>query len=71
VPKTTLIRGGTMALGQSVVQQDLLIRGEQIAAVGDLRDVKADRQIDAGGLLVLPGGLDTHDHFNDVFMSPA
>ncbi|MCK5652345.1 MAG: amidohydrolase family protein, partial [Gemmatimonadetes bacterium] len=24
--------------------------------------------IDAKGLLVLPGGVDTHVHFNDVFM---
>ena len=28
----------------------------------------ADRTIDAHGLLVLPGGVDTHVHFNDVFM---
>ena len=26
--KTTLIRGGTVVLGQSVSQQDLLIKGE-------------------------------------------
>ncbi len=67
--KTTLIRGGTVALGKSVSQQDLLIKGERIAALGDLSDMQPDETIDAGGLLVLPGGVDSHVHFNDVFMN--
>lgn len=67
--KTTLIRGGTVVVGQSVSQQDLLIKGESIAAVGDLFDLYPDETVDAGGLLVLPGGVDTHVHFNDVFMN--
>jgi len=67
--KTILIKGGTIVLGQSVAQRDLLIKGETIAAVGDLADTKADEVIDAGDLLVLPGGVDTHVHFNDVFMN--
>ncbi|MEZ4584284.1 MAG: amidohydrolase family protein [Caldilineaceae bacterium] len=53
----------------NVAQGDVLIRDETIAAIGDLRDVAADTVIDAGGLLVLPGGVDTHVHFNDVFMN--
>jgi dihydropyrimidinase len=57
-----------MVVGQSVVQQDLLFRGESVVAVGDLPHVTADRTIEARGLLVLPGGVDTHVHFNDVFM---
>lgn len=68
-PKTTLIRGGTVVLGQTVSQQDVLIQGERIAAVGNLSDYKADVTLDAGGLLVLPGAVDTHVHFNDVFMN--
>jgi len=67
--KTILIKGGTAVLSQSVAQHDLLIKGETIAAVGDLADTKADEIIDAGGLLALPGGVDTHVHFNDVFMN--
>ncbi|UCF27195.1 MAG: amidohydrolase family protein, partial [Chloroflexota bacterium] len=67
--KTTLIRGGTVAVGKSVSQQDLLIKGERIAALGDLSDLQPDETIDAGGLLVLPGGVDSHVHFNDVFMN--
>ena len=67
--KTTLIRGGTLVVGHSVSQQDLLIKGERIAALGDLTDLLPDETMDAGGLLVLPGGVDTHVHFNDVFMN--
>lgn len=67
--KTTLIKGGTVVLGQTVAPQDLLIKGETIAAVGDLSDVPAEEIVDAAGLLVLPGGVDTHVHFNDVFMN--
>jgi len=67
--KTTLIKNGKIVLGQSVTQTDLLVRGEKIAAVSDLSDVAADEIVDAIGLLVLPGGVDTHVHFNDVFMN--
>ncbi len=67
--RTTLIRGGTVVLGQSVSQQDLLIKGEKIAAIGDLSGLHPDEIVDAGDLLVLPGGVDTHVHFNDVFMN--
>jgi dihydropyrimidinase len=67
--KTTLIRGGTTVIGNSVSTQDIYIRGEKIAALGDAPKFKADVTIDAGGFLVLPGGVDTHVHFNDVFMN--
>jgi dihydropyrimidinase len=67
--RTTLIREGTVVRGETVSQQDVLIRGEHIAALGDLSDHKADIEIDASGLLVLPGAVDTHVHFNDVFMN--
>ena len=71
---TTLIRGGTVVVGDTVARRDLLIRGETIAALGNLEGeggelaVESDRIVDAAGLLVLPGGVDTHVHFNDVFM---
>jgi len=68
--KTTLIKGGTVVFGQSVSQQDVLISGEKINAIGDLSTIsKIDNKIDASGLLVLPGAVDTHVHFNDVFMN--
>jgi len=67
--RTTLIRGGTVVLGQNVSQQDILIQGETISDLGDLSGRHADTEIDASGLLVLPGAVDTHVHFNDVFMN--
>jgi dihydropyrimidinase len=67
--KTTLIRNGTVVLQSTAAVQDLLIRGEKISAVGDLSGLAADETVDATDLLVLPGGVDTHVHFNDVFMN--
>lgn len=49
-------------------RQDLLVEGEGIAAIGELSDSRAATVIDADGLLVLPGAVDTHVHLNDVFM---
>lgn len=67
--KKILIQNGTAVLHQTVSQQDILIEGEQISAVGTLSGVAVDEVVDASGLLVLPGGVDTHVHFNDVFMN--
>ena len=64
----TLIRGGRLVMGQEVAETDLLIQGEEIAAIAPLPDEDAHDVVDARGLLVLPGGVDTHVHFNDVFM---
>lgn len=64
-----LIKGGTVVLGQEVSPQDVFIQGEKIADVGDLSDMKDVHTIDATDLLVLPGAVDTHVHFNDYFMN--
>ena len=66
--RSTVLRGGTVVLGHTVAKTDVLVEGERIGAVGDLRDVRADEVVDADGLFVLPGAVDTHVHFNDVFM---
>ncbi|MCP4728209.1 MAG: dihydropyrimidinase [bacterium] len=62
---TILIKGGTVVLGQAVSVNDVLIKGEKINAVGDLSGLKADVVYDASGLLVLPGAIDPHIHFNE------
>jgi len=64
----TLIRGGRLVVGRDVVEGDVLIRGEEIAAIGSAPGEAVPDIVDARGLLVLPGGVDTHVHFNDVFM---
>lgn len=67
--KKTLIRGGEVVLGQKVLKQDILIQGEKIKAVGDFSGARASQEYNANGLLVLPGAVDTHVHFNDEFMN--
>ena len=67
--KTILIQGGNAVLGQTFARQDILIQGEKIHAIGNLKGHNADEVLDAGGLLVLPGAVDTHVHFNDKFMN--
>jgi dihydropyrimidinase len=64
-----LIKGGTVVLGHEVSRQDVFIQGEKIADVGDLPDCEDVHIIDATDLLVLPGAVDTHVHFNDHFMN--
>ncbi len=67
--RTTIIKNGTVVIGQLVSKQDVLIHGEMIAEIGDFSGASADTIVDADGLLVLPGGVDTHVHFNDEFMN--
>src|SRR3954447_19485952 len=52
-----VLRGGTVhdGSGGPPVVADLAIRGDTIAAVGDLRGAKARREIDARGRAVAPG----------------
>ncbi len=57
------IRGGTVVTAADVMRCDVGIRGGRIVALGE--DVgPADRTIDADGLLVLPGGIDSHVHLD-------
>ena len=62
--RTVLIRNGRVmdGSGNPWIYADVLIRGDRIDAVGDLGDVRADKVIDATGLYVTPGFIDTHSH---------
>jgi allantoinase len=62
-----LISGGTVAADYGLFEADILIRDERIAALGArgaLADA-ADEVIDAAGLVILPGAVDPHTHFED------
>src|SRR5579859_958844 len=63
--QTLLIRGGTVVTSAATAQADVLVRGEQIVAVGPRLDDPHAVVIDAHGLLVLPGLIDIHVHFRD------
>jgi N-acyl-D-amino-acid deacylase len=59
-----IIRHGLIfdGFGREPLQQDLGIRGDQIVAMGDLRQKTAARTIDATGFAVAPGFIDAHTH---------
>src|SRR6516225_7550996 len=60
-----VLRGGTVATSSAVFPADVAIEGETIAAVG--RDLPSGaKEINAHGKLVLPGGVDSHAHIEQV-----
>jgi allantoinase len=59
-----IIRGGTVVTARGVEKADIAIAGEQIVAVG-LNLPGDGEEIDASGLHVFPGGIDSHVHFNE------
>ena len=58
----TVIAGGTVATAADTVRCDVAIRDGCVAALGT--GFEAAETIDATGLLVLPGGIDSHVHFD-------
>src|SRR6202167_685426 len=59
-----VIRGGSVVTPRGIVDADLSIEGEHIAAVA--HDLPAGkRELDASGLTILPGLIDVHLHFNE------
>jgi len=64
-PYDLVLRGGTVATSSAVFAADVAIDGETIAAVG--RDLPPGaKEIDARGKLVLPGGIDSHCHIEQL-----
>ncbi len=63
-----VIRGGTIATASETFSADIGIRGERIAAIGAGLPQGAN-EIRANGHLVLPGGVDTHAHIEQLSAS--
>src|ERR671936_1466236 len=57
------VRGGRVVLDDGVRETDLLVEDGRIVAIGD--GARASREIDARGLVVLPGVVDAHVHLNE------
>jgi dihydropyrimidinase len=55
------IRGGTIVTATDIYKADIGISGDKIAVIAD-RVGAATREIDATGLYVMPGGIDSHVH---------
>ncbi len=64
-----LIRGGTVVNAEGETRADVYCEGGKIVAMGEnLETPSGAREIDAGGLLVMPGGIDPHTHMELPFM---
>jgi N-acyl-D-amino-acid deacylase len=61
---STLITGATVVdgTGQPRFEADVRIEGDRIAAVGQLKQLPGEAVIDARGLVLAPGFIDTHSH---------
>jgi N-acyl-D-aspartate/D-glutamate deacylase len=75
---TVALRGGTVVdgTGAAAVQGDVLLDGDRVEAIGPGAGAGADTVIDAAGLLVVPGFVDLHTHYDaqlfwDPYASPS
>jgi N-acyl-D-aspartate/D-glutamate deacylase len=73
-----VITGGTLVDGTGAPPRraDVAVDAGTITEVGALTDTDARRTIDAGGLLVTPGFVDVHTHFDgqatwDPYLTPS
>ncbi len=56
-----VVRGGTLATAADVVRADIGVKDGRVVMLGEKLG-RGVREIDAGGKLVLPGGIDSHCH---------
>lgn len=59
-----LIKNGTLVLENEVMRGDILVEDGKISAIEESLSAADCEVIDASGLVVLPGGIDVHTHFN-------
>ncbi|HMW67021.1 MAG TPA: dihydropyrimidinase [Chitinophagaceae bacterium] len=65
---SVLIKNGNIVTATDNYIADIFIEGETVKAIGKDLQVKAEKEIDAIGKLVLPGGIDPHVHLDMPFM---
>jgi len=69
-----IIKNGTVVSSKNILKADVYIKDGKIQAIvpeknkNDFQSVKAVKEIDASGLLVMPGGVDVHTHLDMPFM---
>lgn len=65
---SVLIKNGRIVTATDDYVGDIFIEGETISAIGKNLKVTADKEIDASGKIVFPGGIDPHVHLEMPFM---
>ena len=60
-----VVRGGEVFTPAGLERVDLGVTGGKITAIGDLANAEAGEVVDAAGLTVLPGVIDTQVHFRE------
>lgn len=67
MPKSpdVILRGGTLVNHDGVGTQDIAVSGGKITQIGDLSGLDAGEVIDAAGLHILPGVIDSQVHFRE------
>ncbi len=65
-----IIRGGTVidGTGKPGYKADVAVNGGKITAIGDLKNIEAEKVLDASGLVVAPGFIDAHSHSDTCFL---
>ncbi len=64
-----ILKGGAVVNQDGESVRDVGVRGDAIAAIGDLARASAGQVIDCAGLHVLPGVIDTQVHFREPGMT--
>ncbi|WPD18519.1 dihydroorotase family protein [Thermaerobacter composti] len=59
-----VVKGGKIATSHGIIEGNLYVSSGRVVAIGRL-DVPAAEVVDADGLFVLPGFIDSHVHFMD------
>jgi len=62
-----LIKNARVVTAVDDYQADIFINGSTVALIGKDLVIEADKQIDASGKLVIPGGVDPHTHLELPF----
>lgn len=73
---TILIQNGAIidGSGKKKRKADLLIKDDKIKKIGDLKNAKGDKIINARGFYITPGFIDIHNHSDNywnIFISPS
>jgi dihydropyrimidinase len=63
-----IIRNGTIFNSDTSFKADIAIKHGKIVLFGKCLDLRASREIDASGKILVPGGVDVHTHLKMPFM---